>query len=97
MGSQFRAQASACGWAFAVQPGDSGVVAVQVFNTGEQVERVRISVAGRAAAWRWSTVEPAELAVYPEKAESCSVRSRHLAARTARRVSSSSSSAAHRP
>lgn len=54
-----------------VQPGDTCSVTVQVYNTGERVERVQVVVTGRAAAW--SSVVPAELPVYPDKSATCTV------------------------
>lgn len=56
----------------AVAPGESGTTTLTLHNTGTLVEGVAVTVVGPAASW--STVEPAQLSVYPDKTASCTVR-----------------------
>jgi hypothetical protein len=56
---------------FSVAPGEVCAMTVTLHNTGNLVEGVRVMIGGSAAAW--STVEPAELSVYPERAAECTV------------------------
>jgi hypothetical protein len=56
----------------AVEPGGSVEVTATVYNGGSQVEEFAITIAG--PTFRWATVEPEALTVYPGERAECVVR-----------------------
>ncbi|MGR7000685.1 COG1470 family protein [Yinghuangia aomiensis] len=57
-----------------VEPGGAADVPLQIRNSGSTVEEYRFEVVGPCAAW--TTVEPDRVSLYPETAETVTVRLR---------------------
>ncbi|WP_436772348.1 COG1470 family protein [Yinghuangia sp. YIM S09857] len=60
--------------AVSVEPGGTADVPLQIRNSGSTVEEYRFEVTGPCA--RWMTVEPERVSLYPETAETVTVRLR---------------------